>query len=78
VSVFSVSIPKVANFGTLSRSNALLGTDEDEGPNEDHPVIWYDISNHQSSAKYFTSDSGMGTSYNTNRIAFLRVHITPT
>ncbi|KAF8225980.1 tubulin nucleotide-binding domain-like protein [Tricholoma matsutake] len=31
---------KKANFGTLSRSNALLGGEEVELPNEDHPAIW--------------------------------------
>ncbi|KAF8055192.1 mtDNA inheritance protein Dml1 [Lyophyllum atratum] len=29
-----------ANFGTLAKSNALLGTNEDELPTEDSPVIW--------------------------------------
>ncbi|GLB45716.1 putative tubulin domain containing protein [Lyophyllum shimeji] len=29
-----------ANFGTLAKSNALLGTNEDELPSEDFPVIW--------------------------------------
>ena len=68
--------PKQANFGTLSRSNALLGTDEDENPGENHPVIWYDISSHQ--PNFSLPDAGMGTSPDTARIAFQRVHVTPT
>jgi hypothetical protein len=32
-----------ANFGTLSKSNALLGIDEDELPNEDNSAIWHEV-----------------------------------
>lgn len=40
------NFPTIANFGTLAKTNALLGSNEDELPDEDFPAIWYAVSDH--------------------------------